>query len=159
MHEIIKLVAEYFLVFSVIGAALVYYRISHENKVRFALLIVVGGVITLLLAKIGSLLFYDPRPFVQGHFVPILKHAVDNGFPSDHTLLAAFLAWASLVYSRKLGSILLIVAVLVGLARMAAGVHHSLDILGSFVFAAIGCFGAHFLLNLFYKPVMKSTKG
>jgi membrane-associated phospholipid phosphatase len=42
------------------------------------------------------------------------------------------MAWLLLTYSRKLGIIALTVTALMGLARMAAGVHHSWDILGSF---------------------------
>ncbi|HET8709397.1 MAG TPA: phosphatase PAP2 family protein [Candidatus Saccharimonadales bacterium] len=148
MHEIIILVAKYFLVLSLIGILYVAYRIPSNEKLRFVLLVIAGGIISLVLAKIANHFIHDPRPFVQGHFTPLISHAPDNGFPSDHTLLAAFLGYAALLKSRKIGIALLIVALLVGLARMAAGVHHSWDILGSFIIAGIGCVIAYYLVRL-----------
>jgi len=154
MHEIIKIVAKYFIVLSVIGVAIVFARLGRQDRLRFAALLVLGGVVSYLLAKVGSHLYNDPRPFVQGHFRPLLSHAADNGFPSDHTLFTSFMAWACLVYSRKVGLALLLVAALVGLARMAAGVHHLSDVLASFVFAAVGCFVTRALIAKFYpKPI------
>jgi undecaprenyl-diphosphatase len=147
MHELITLVAKYFLLLSLAGTILVAYRIPRNEKMRFVLLVIAGGIISLILAKISSHFINDPRPFVQGHFTPLLQHAPDNGFPSDHTLLAAFLGFAAWLKSRKTGVVLLALAALIGLSRMAAGVHHSWDILGSFVIAAVGCYAANYLLQ------------
>lgn len=152
MHEIIILVAKYFIVLSAVGFLYVLYRIPRSEKVNFIILAVLGGILSLVIAKLASHFINDPRPFVQGHFTPWISHATDNGFPSDHTLLAAFLAWISLTKSRKIGGILLVVALLIGLARMAAGVHHSWDILGSFVIAAIGCLIAYYAVQLVAAP-------
>lgn len=110
---------------------------------EFAAMFLLGGIVSLLLAKLGSHLYHDPRPFVQGHFTPLIGHSNDNGFPSDHTLLASFIGWLVLVYDRKWGIGLLLVAALIGAARMAAGVHHLSDIVGSFVFAGVGCWVAY----------------
>lgn len=63
--------------------------------------------------------------------------SMDNGFPSDHTLLASFIGFAMLTISRRRSIVLLLVALAIGLARMAAGVHHSWDILGSFIITGI----------------------
>lgn len=142
MHEIIKIVAQYFIVLSLLGAFVVFLRIDKRLRLQFMLTLILGGALSYLLAKVGSHFYTDPRPFVQGHFTPLLAHSNDNGFPSDHTLFAATLAWVSLAYSRKIGASLLILTLLIGLSRMAAGVHHSWDILGSFAFAAIGVYTA-----------------
>jgi undecaprenyl-diphosphatase len=89
------------------------------------------------LAKIGSHLYYDPRPFVSDHVTPYFGHSTDNGFPSDHTLLAAFLAFFTLGYSRRIGWILAGLTILIGGARVIAGVHHTVDVVGSCVIAGI----------------------
>ena len=115
---------------------------------EFAIIFVLGGVVSLLLAKLGSHLYTDPRPFVQGHFTPLIGHTNDNGFPSDHTLLASFVGWLVLAYDRRWGWALLLVAALIGAARMAAGVHHLSDIIGSFVFAGLGWAAAYAAVRL-----------
>src|SRR5690348_13209583 len=109
MDEFIKLVAKYAIVVPVIAAAYVFIRFT------------------------GRRLINDPRPFVAGHFTPLLPHGNDNGFPSDHTLLASFLGFAILRYRRGLGAAMLFVAACIGIARIAAGIHHLEDIIGSFI--------------------------
>ncbi|MDB5161263.1 MAG: YwoA, partial [Candidatus Saccharibacteria bacterium] len=63
-----------------------------------------------------------------------------NGFPSDHTLFAAVVAFGVLRFSKKLGIGLLIVTLLVGWGRVAAHVHHLVDIVGAIVAAALAYF-------------------
>jgi len=150
MHEIITLIAEYFIVLSIIGTGLVWLKLTNEDKKRFIVLVIGGAIITLLLAKIGSKIFYNPRPFVVGHFTPYFQHGNDNGFPSDHTLLSSFLAFAALKYSKKTGYALLVIAILIGLSRVIAGVHHLIDIIGSILFALLGCTLAYYLIERFW---------
>jgi undecaprenyl-diphosphatase len=61
----------------------------------------------------------------------------DNGFPSDHTLLATAIAFAIFHFNKKLGLFLFLLAVLVGVARILAGVHHAADIAGSLIIAGL----------------------
>ena len=53
----------------------------------------------LPLKTLGSTL--TPRPFVVQHVAPLFPRDADNGFPSDHTLLATFFAVCVFFYSRK----------------------------------------------------------
>ena len=55
------------------------------------------GVIALILGH----LYYNPRPFVVGNFTPLISHSVDNGFPSDHVLLASAIASILYFFSKK----------------------------------------------------------
>ena len=137
VHILIKIIAEAFIVLPVLLAIYEFFRLNHNLRLTIGLKVVIGGLISLLLAMIASKLIHDPRPFVTGHFTPLISHGNDNGFPSDHTLLASFLGWTLLAYSRKLGYAALGIAALIGLARMAAGIHHSWDIIGSFVISGI----------------------
>ena len=85
-------------------------------------------------------MYYDPRPFVTGHIAPLFPHPAANGFPSDHTLLAMVLAMCVLFYSRKWGVALVALAAAIGAARVAAHVHHWVDILGAMALAVIAVF-------------------
>lgn len=79
--------------------------------------------------------FFRPRPFVVYDTIPLITmDAAMASFPSSHTIF--FFTLASVVFlgiSRKWGSWLFGVAVLIGLARVYVGVHFLLDILGGAV--------------------------
>ena len=138
MKETVTFIAQYFVFLSAFLALWVFATQPPSKKKNFILVGLLGAVLTLLFAKIGNYLYYDPRPFVAGDFTPYFAHASDNGFPSEHTLLAAFLTFLAFGYSKRLGWVLLFLALLTGMARVKAGVHHSIDVLGSFAFAAVG---------------------
>jgi undecaprenyl-diphosphatase len=91
--------------------------------------------VSVLLSKVAAHLLYNPRPFMISHHTPLIAHAPGNGFPSDHTLLAAAIAFVVLRFDRRVGAILLLCTILVGLARVHAGVHHLIDIIASIFIA------------------------
>lgn len=120
----------------IIVAAIVYFfRQPKELRWKIALSAVIALPLTYLLAKLGSILYYNPRPFVVGDFTPLIPHSADNGFPSDHMLISSAIASVVFFFNRKLGSALLFIAFLVGVSRMLAGIHHLVDIIGSLAFA------------------------
>jgi undecaprenyl-diphosphatase len=84
-------------------------------------------------AQIGGAIYNDPRPFTQDHVKPLIAHAADNGFPSDHALLAAAIAAAALLLDPIWSVPFVIAAVLVDWARVGAGIHHVQDVAGSSV--------------------------
>jgi undecaprenyl-diphosphatase len=137
MHTLIILVAKGFIIIPVALLAYGFSRLQTGQRRRFMLQLIASGVLSFGLARIASHYITDPRPFVTGHFTPLIAHGADNGFPSDHTLVAAWISWLLFYYSRRLGLASLGVTILIGLARMAAGVHHSWDILGSIAITAI----------------------
>src|SRR5665811_1090201 len=86
-------------------------------------------VILVVLIKVVAGIHADPRPFVVHPSIrPLFAHPRDNGFPSDHTALAATVALLVMMYRRWLGALLLAASIVVGAARMAAHVHHGQDI-------------------------------
>ena len=138
MDVIIIFIAKYFILIPIIAAIFVAWRFKNRKDIlKFILVVLVGGILSLILAKFASMLWYNPRPFVVGHFSPLIPHAADNGFPSDHVLLASFLGWTILRYSKKTGIGVLVVAALIGISRIMAGVHHPADIVGGFVVSGV----------------------
>lgn len=132
-----------YLVFIEVAAGVVLlvallYRRPSPTIVRWTFATAVGLVVAYIAAKIGGAVYNDPRPFVVDHFRPLIAHAADNGFPSDHALLAAAVV-AAVALARVLWCFLLVpVAILVEWARVGSGVHHPVDVLGSDVCVAIG---------------------
>lgn len=145
MDSLIILIAKYLYI--VIGVIAIGYwlMLPKKLKIQVAVFGVIAAIITYALVKIGGAVFYDPRPFVSSHIAPLVPHAADNGFPSDHTALTAAIAVAVYSASRKLGLGLLALAVIVGVARVLAHIHSPIDIIGSLVFAAIGGAAGYYL--------------
>ncbi|HZQ65894.1 MAG TPA: phosphatase PAP2 family protein [Gaiellaceae bacterium] len=91
-----------------------------------------AGLALLVNAVLGTL-WYHPRPFV-GHphaTVLLIDHGRDNSFPSDHASVAFAVAFAVLVFHRRLGVLLVVAAAGVGLDRILVGVHYPLDVAAS----------------------------
>lgn len=138
MDNLITFIAKYFILIPVLVTVYLLFKLKGGKRYEMATMLVVGGLLSLILAKIGSHLYYHPRPYISDGSTPLFAHSGDpNGFPSDHTLLASFLGFVALYYSKKIGIGLLVIAALIGWSRVAAHVHHVQDIIGSFVITGI----------------------
>ena len=147
MNELIIFCAKYLIVFVVIGLAVAWFRVGTENKKRFVVAVVIGGIVALVLSRIAGHLYFDPRPFVSHHTTPLIPHAADNGFPSDHSLFAGMLTGATYFFSKKIAGIMAVLTVLIGVARVLAKVHSPIDILGGWVFGAIGAVAGYYAMH------------
>jgi undecaprenyl-diphosphatase len=137
MESLVTFIARYLILLPVLATLYFLWDLKGYKRRIFLMTLVATGGLSLIFAKIGAHLFYDPRPFIKDGITPLFRAAHDNGFPSDHTLLASALGFTALSYSKRWGISLLIVAALIGWARVDAGVHHLIDICGSFVFTGI----------------------
>ncbi len=135
MTGLIVFGAKNLYVFIVAGALWYLYEQSPRERKRMALCAFLALPLAYAIAKLAGHFYYDVRPFVEGHFVPLISHIPDNGFPSDHTLLSAAVAAVIFFFHRKLGIFFLVLAFLVGAARVAAGIHHMTDVVGSMIIA------------------------
>lgn len=145
MNILIIFIAKYLLFVSAAIAVLYFLKQSRPRQKEMLIFAVVLLPVSYIIAKIFGHFFYDPRPFVAGNFTPLFPHMADNGFPSDHTLLGAAIAFAVFRFNKKLGLLLLGLAVLVGVARVLAGVHHLADIAGSIIIV-----GTIYLLAVYF---------
>lgn len=138
MLETLSILGAKYLFLVIVGIAVIYIlkqpRVERKRIVVFA---AVSLPLTYIVSKIGGLLYVDPRPFVVGHFVPLIPHEPDNGFPSNHELLCASVA--ALIYpsNKSLSITLWGLTLLVGVARVRTGIHHPVDIIGSSMMATV----------------------
>lgn len=103
---------------------------------RRLLLAAAAGALALVLNVVVGAAWYRPRPFVVAPALihPLVRHAADSSFPSDHASLSfavALALYALRARPRGLAPLALALAVLIGLARLFLGVHWPSDILGS----------------------------
>jgi membrane-associated phospholipid phosphatase len=138
MDALIVAVSQYLLYFILAAAAVVWLYLPRPDKVGMAAQAIVAVVIMVVLIKFAAAIYTDPRPFVVDPSIkPWFAHPADNGFPSDHTALAATVAFVVMMYRRWLGACLLVASLVLGAARVAAHVHHAPDIAAGVLIAIL----------------------
>ena len=129
--------AKYLFVLSFVVAGI--YFLIQPRAVQKKILIF--AVISLPLIYVASLiagaLYDNPRPFVVENFVPLVPHEADNGFPSDHTLIASAIAAVFMCFSRRIAALLWLIAIVVGISRVYVGAHHPVDVIASMFIAVV----------------------
>jgi membrane-associated phospholipid phosphatase len=105
-------------------------------SVAAAARIVALGVLAYLVSKALAHVIVDPRPYIVTHTRPLIPLAHDNGFPSDHVLLAAALTASLWWIDRRWLVTFATGTTLVLLGRLGIGAHHTVDVLGSVAIAA-----------------------
>ena len=106
-------------------------------------------------SRIISLLYYNPRPFVSGHFRPLIAHKATNGFPSHHVLLTSALSAIIFIFNRRLSVILWILVLFIGVSRMYVGVHHLIDVVGGMLIAVMIVGIVYFTIRYFKRDFKK----
>ena len=97
-----------------------------------------GGLATIAFVKLSAARFYEQRPFLVEHVKPLVAHAADNAFPSDH-LAACGLAFGYLWPRSKTSAVLaLLAAVAIAAARVLAHLHYIQDVVFGFAFGLAG---------------------
>lgn len=130
----------------VVGAGVAFAVTPRKDKVRLLTFGVLGGGISFVLSRLVKLMYFNPRPFTLDGIAPIIPHEADNGFPSDHALLAFTLAAIVYTQNRKVGVAFFILAALIGIARVFLRIHSPIDIVGSLAIPLIAVFVAHRIL-------------
>lgn len=145
MDMFIVFCAKYLII--VVGLFALSYWLTLPRKQKTEVLIMgaITGIVAFILAKIGSAMFVDPRPFVSDGVTPLFAYTADNGFPSDHTLVGMIITMALLSVSRKWAVNLFVLTIIIGVSRVFAGVHHPIDIVGGILFGALGGVTAMYL--------------
>ena len=75
------------------------------------------------------------RPYEYMNIKPLVSHKLGQSFPSRHTLSAMIIALVTLNIHTTLGIIMFVLASVIGLCRILAGVHHISDVLAGAIYA------------------------
>lgn len=119
------------------------------RRIYLAPIIVYGA--TMLI----KFFYQTPRPFAALEIPPSFVVGSDPfglaSFPSSHTAFFAALAVTMYFCNHKIGKWFYVGAVVIGLARIGAGVHWPIDILGGFAIGAMLGFAIEKTLELIWK--------
>ena len=117
----------------VLAAAWLLAMALRRDSISLSLLVRLVALVMLsfLLAKVLNRVIADPRPYLVEHLTPFAPVSRDNGFPSDHTLMAAAFTASFWWIDRRLIIPFALGMLLVMLGRLGIGAHHTLDVVGS----------------------------
>lgn len=140
--EFFRFFANDYIVPTAVVALLVVGWFSGEERWRR---VVVHALLALLLAnlvvKLCNLTWFRPRPFTFNEVNLLFYYPSDSSFPSNSA--AAVWSMAAAIWLRhresRLGQGAILLAALMGIARIWVGIHYPLDILGG---AAVGFLSA-----------------
>lgn len=127
--EVTRLLATYpiFILISILAvAALLPASVPAR---RAALSAVCAGGLGLLFGQVMAHFWDRPRPFAgSSGAIALIQHSADSSFPSDHAIVAFAIATSLLFWNRRAGICGLVLAAIICLARVSAGVHFPSDV-------------------------------
>ena len=136
---------------------LLYFLLTHEDRkrgTRELLVILSAAALAWILAHVIKYFYYTPRPFVALQNVNLLfPHEADGSFPSGHAAFSAALSMAMYFSHKRLPAVLAVGALIIGIARVAAGVHFPIDIIAGFVLGAIIAGTAYLLIRKLFQSL------
>lgn len=134
--------AKYLFVFSLFSIGVYFWFQPRYVQKKLVVLTTLSGALSFVGALLARSLYNNPRPFISEHITPLIPHAPDNGFPSDHALLVGLIASVVYPFNQRVSAALWIVAIVVAASRVFVGVHHPIDVVGSFgITVAMTIFG------------------
>jgi membrane-associated phospholipid phosphatase len=111
--------------------ALVYWSFNRHLGIRMIFGLLVAGILTIVLKE----LLHRPRPFMVSEQVVPLFEVDSFGIPSGHVLMAV-VVWGTLAVHLRRGwfyGLAAVYIVLMGLARIYAGVHYPQDVIAGLI--------------------------
>src|SRR5712664_485652 len=113
---------------------------ERERRQRLVLVAVIAAAGSLLLNQILILIWSRPRPFAVQAATLLLRPSHDPSFPSDHATFAFAVAVALFLVSKRIGVPALILAALIGFARVYTGEHYVSDVVGGALIGMLATF-------------------
>lgn len=116
-------------------SVLVFFWLSGRDRERvMAFSGLVAFVWANIVVKALNLMWRRPRPFTTHDDVVLLFYRPsDPSFPANSATALAALGWLVWRHNRRVGGLLLLLAVAMGVARVYVGVHYPFDVIGGWL--------------------------
>jgi undecaprenyl-diphosphatase len=128
-NPVMIFIAEYMVVFLAL-AVIIYWLTRNKINRMIVLCAMVTFIMAELFGKLAGMIHSNNQPFAELTNVnKLIEKAVDNSFPSDHTMLFFSFCVSFWLFKRVWGFLWLVLATLVGVSRIWVGVHYPADVL------------------------------
>ncbi len=119
---------------------LVFWNALRAEKIKAAAAALISGVVGRgIFVEAIRFFYHHPRPFVTLSGVHQLFSETSFSFPSGHATFFFALSAVVYHYNKKVGVVFFVLSAIMGLARIAAGVHYPFDIIaGAFIGWLVG---------------------
>ncbi|RFU65279.1 undecaprenyl-diphosphatase [Peribacillus glennii] len=140
-------IAEY-MVYLLCAVVVIYWFTRIDNYRMMVMSALFAFVLAEVIGKAAGKLHSNNQPFAELPDVnQLIEKAVDNSFPSDHTILFFTFCSSFWLFGKRLGSFWVILAFCVGVSRIWAGVHYPADILAGAIIGFISAYIAYLLVT------------
>jgi undecaprenyl-diphosphatase len=131
--------AKYGIILIFLSFVYLIYKKTINAFICSLLAMAIAGTASFLI----NIFWQRPHPF-ESHFGEIIQPIINglrisaSSFPSIHTYIAFAIAVSIFLYGhRRLGTVLFIIAILIGLSRIGTGLHYPTDIVAGAVIGII----------------------
>lgn len=137
INPVFEMFAEYTVFILIIGCLCYWFSPEKENR----MMMISGGfsfVLAEVMGKLVGQLHSNNQPFAElSHVNQLIHKAVDNSFPSDHTILLFSICFSIWLVRKKSGFLWMVLAICTGISRIGVGVHYPFDIIAGAIIAMI----------------------
>ncbi|WP_042357661.1 undecaprenyl-diphosphatase [Bacillus rubiinfantis] len=146
LEPVAVFMAEYMVY--ILALAMVVYWITRTTKNRMMMIQSIAAVLMAeILGKIAGLFYSHNQPFaVLPNVNQLVEHAVDNSFPSDHSIIFFTICFSIWLVRKREGWLWLAIACAVGISRIMVGVHYPGDVLTGAIIGIISALVMNWLV-------------
>jgi len=138
-----------------VGLYLIIGYVSKNKKAKKLVNpIIVLLTINFILTFIIGIVCYEQRPYIHYTVNLLYAHKNSASFPSAHSVGVMTIALGVNNKTKKLGKLLIYLALIVGISRVYVGQHYPFDVLGGFLLATI----SNFIYNGRIRYIMSKYK-
>jgi len=143
----ISLFLSYPFAYTLLAVIIVWAIFFSKRKMFNFSLLFLSATFSFFLADFIKIILHTARPFVELGIIPLYKE-IGFSFPSEHSAIFSALAFCMFFINRKLGILVGVFTLLIGLSRIVIGVHYPIDVLGGF---ALGFIISYIFIRIFKK--------
>lgn len=138
LDVLIIIVADWLILFLVISPAVFLFQPSARN-LTIVMMLMYSAMLGFFTSRLLKLMVHYTRPVTHlEHVTTLVVSSNRLAFPSDHTAVAVSGAVAYFYFVNPVvGIVFFILALIIGISRIAAGVHYPLDVLASTVLGIV----------------------
>ncbi|AMR03669.1 MULTISPECIES: undecaprenyl-diphosphatase [Bacillus] len=146
LNSTMTFVAEYMVYFLALIIVVYWFTRSNQNRMM-VVQAMIAFVIAEVIGKIAGKFHSNYQPFAELPNVnKLVEHAVDNSFPSDHTILFFSICFSFWLVHKKIGWLWITLAFCVAISRIWVGVHYPFDVITGAILGIVSAIIAYWLV-------------